>query len=132
LADDKNKILAMPPYLKKRIDSFRYAFQGIATLLREEPNAVVHLLISVIALALGFLLKISAGEWLAVVLCIGLVLSMEAMNTAIENLADFASKEKHPLIKKAKDLAAAAVFTCAAASLVVGIIIFLPKLIALL
>ncbi|MDR1783998.1 MAG: diacylglycerol kinase family protein [Dysgonamonadaceae bacterium] len=122
----------MSNYFKKRFASFGYAFQGIATLFREEPNAVIHLLITVVAIVLGFFLKISLGEWLAIIICIGLVLSMEALNTAIENLSDFSTKEKHPIIKKAKDLAAAAVFICAMASLTVGIIIFLPKLIALL
>lgn len=122
----------MNNYVKKRLASFGYAFQGIATLFREEPNAVIHLLMAVLAIFLGFLLKISMGEWLAIVVCVGLVLSMEALNSAIENLSDFSTKEKHPLIKKAKDLSAAAVFICAMASLIVGIIIFLPKLIALL
>lgn len=122
----------MADYLKKRIASFRYAFQGIATLFSDEPNAVIHLAITVLVIVLGFIFDISAGEWIAIVICIGLVLAMEAINSAIENLSDFCSKEIHPFIKKAKDLSAAAVVFCAAASLVVGIIIFLPKLLNLL
>lgn len=122
----------MGGYLKKRIASFGYALQGIVVLFKEEQNARIHLCVAAMAVFLGFGLKISANEWLAIVICIGIVFAMEALNSAIENLADHATKEKHPLIKKAKDLAAAAVFICAVSALVAGTIIFLPKLIVLL
>ena len=79
----------------------------------------------------GFLLQISLFEWVAVVLCIGLVITLELINSAIENMSDFVSPEKNDIIKKVKDLSAAAVFIAAICSAIVGIIIFLPKIIVL-
>jgi len=120
-------------YMKKRILSFRYAFQGIETLFRETPNAVLQLIAAAVAVIMGFLFHISRGEWLALIIVIGGVLAMEALNSALEVLSDYAcKKEIHPSIRKVKDLTAAAVLIAAMVSLVVGIIIFLPKIILLL
>ncbi|MDO5665613.1 MAG: diacylglycerol kinase family protein [Bacteroidia bacterium] len=116
-------------YIKKRIASFRYAFQGVATLFRETPNALIHLIMAVLSVLFGFIFSISATEWLAVIIVIGLVFTSEAINTSIETLADFVSKERNESIKKVKDLAAAGVLLAAIAALVVGIIVFLPKII---
>lgn len=123
----------MSNFIKKRADSFKFAFQGAATLFRETPNAWIHLILTVLAVKLGFLFRISTTEWLAVTIVIGLVLALEAINTAIENLADFACKKKvHPTIKKVKDLSAAGVLFASISALVVGLIIFLPKIVAAL
>ena len=120
----------MSNYLKKRFLSFNYAFQGIRALFTETPNAFIHLILAVAAVAMGFILRISREEWLAVVIVIGLVFAMEALNTAVETLANYAcKKEIHPMIKKVKDLSAAAVLLAALAALVVGIMVFLPKMI---
>lgn len=122
----------MSNYTKKRLLSFKYAFEGIRTLFVETPNAQIHLFMAILAVALGFFLKIARSEWLAVIIVIGLVFAMEGVNTAIENLSDFAcDKEIHPTIKKVKDLAAGAVLIMAIAALVVGIVVFLPKIIDL-
>ena len=121
----------MSDFLKKRIQSFNYAFQGIATLFRETPNAFIHLFLAVSAILLGFLFSISATEWLAVIIIIGLVLALEAINTSIETLADFACKERNESIKKVKDLAAAGVLLASIAALAAGVVIFLPKIIKL-
>ncbi|MBC7653927.1 MAG: diacylglycerol kinase family protein, partial [Oligoflexus sp.] len=75
---------------------------------------------------------ISAIEWLAVILVIGLVFITEIINTSIENIADFISPERHPKIKVIKDLAAAAVILSAIVSVIIGLLIFLPKLLALI
>lgn len=116
-------------YINKRSQSFNHAFNGLRVLFDETPNALIHLIAAAIAVALGFLFGISGGEWLAIIIVIGLVLSMEAMNSALERVSDYVChKEYHPLIKKAKDLAAAAVLITALAALAVGIIIFLPKI----
>lgn len=115
-------------WLKERIRSFRYAFSGIFLLFRETQNARIHLFSAVGVIIAGFLFSISALEWLAIVICIGVVLAAEALNSAIENLADKVSPEKNPLIGKAKDLGAAAVLFLALASLAVALIIFIPKL----
>ena len=120
-------------YIKKRIQSFGYAFQGLGTLFRETPNAQIQLIAAIVAVMLGFLLHISTEEWLVVIIVIGLVLALEAINSSLETLADYAcNKEIHPLIRKVKDLAAAGVLLAALAALVVGIVLFLPKIISIM
>jgi diacylglycerol kinase len=117
---------------KKRLKSFKYAFNGLKILIREEHNARIHIFITVCVLAAGLIFKISAGEWIAVVWCIGTVIALEMINSAIENLADFVSPEKHDKIKKVKDLAAGAVLLGAMAAVIIGLIVFLPKIIVFL
>ena len=120
-------------YIKKRIQSFGYAFQGLGTLFRETPNAQIQLIAAIVAVTMGFVLHISSEEWLAVIIVIGLVLALEAINSSLETLADYAcNKEIHPLIRKVKDLAAAGVLLAALAALVVGIVLFLPKIISIM
>ena len=116
-------------YIKKRIQSFAYAFCGLRILFKETPNALTHLIAAFIAISLGFICHISHHEWLAIIIVIGAVFSMEAINTALERLSDYScGKENHPAIKKVKDLSAAAVLIAALAALAVGIIIYLPKI----
>ena len=116
-------------YIKKRVQSFAHAFRGLRSLFEETPNALIHLIAAIIAITLGFAFRISSGEWLAIIIVIGTVFSMEAVNTALERLSDYTcNKEIHPTIKKVKDLAAAAVLIAVVAALTVGIIIFLPKI----
>lgn len=117
--------------LSERIKSFKYAFAGLKTLFVEEHNARIHLLAAVSAIVLGLALKISAYEWIFLVGAISLVFISELFNTSLEALADFVSPEKHPQIKKVKDLTAAAVFISALTALITGIILFLPKIIHL-
>ncbi len=119
-------------YLRARARSFKFAFKGIATLFREEPNARIHLFVMTCVLIAGALLGLSAGEWCAVLICIGGVLMAEAFNSAIEALADKISPGFDPLIGKAKDLGAAAVLLFVFAAVAVGLIIFIPKLLTLL
>lgn len=114
--------------LKKRVASFSHAFSGIKTALKEEHNARIHLAAAALAVALSLFFGISAYEWIAVVFAIGLVFSMELANSAIENAMDFISPEKHDTIRKIKDMSAAAVLASALAALVIGLIIFLPKM----
>lgn len=120
-----------PFSISQRLKSFKYAFAGLRTLFTEEHNARIHLIAAVIAMVFGILLKISATEWILLVGTICLVFICELFNTSLEALADFVSQQKHPQIKKVKDLAAAAVFISAFAALITGIIIFLPKIISL-
>jgi diacylglycerol kinase len=114
--------------IKKRLLSFTYAFNGLKILILEEHNARIHVVATIIALALGFILKISTFEWIAIIFAIGLVMAFEILNSAIENLANFVSSEKHEMIKKVKDLSAAAVLIAAITAFIIGIIIFLPKI----
>ncbi|NDW12812.1 diacylglycerol kinase family protein [Bacteroides sp. 214] len=115
-----------PFRLKDRLRSFVYAWQGIIILIRNEHNAWIHLFAVITVTALGFIFSITATEWIAVILCFGLVLAAEAFNTAIEKFVDHVSTEHHPILGKVKDLAAGAVLICAIAAAIVGLIIFLP------
>ncbi len=117
--------------IRKRAKSFGYAFEGIRTLLRDEHNSRIHLAAMIVAIALGFLLDISATEWCIVALCCGGVLMAEAMNSAVEAIADLVSPEFHPLVKKAKDVGAAGVLMMAMAAAAAGIIIYGGKILSL-
>ena len=112
----------------ERVRSFRDAGRGLVLVLRGQHNAWIHAMASVAALGLGWLLRISALEWCAVVVVIGLVWAAEAFNTALEALADAAVPERHPKIRDAKDAAAGAVLASAIAAAVVGAIVFGPRL----
>ncbi|MGV3609993.1 MAG: diacylglycerol kinase family protein [Fluviicola sp.] len=117
--------------ISERLKSFKYAFEGLRTLFMEEHNARIHAIGAVLAIVLGFALKVSLNEWIALVIVMGLVFICELFNTSLEALANFVSPEKHPQIKKVKDLAAAAVLMSAFSALITGIIIFTPKIIQL-
>lgn len=116
---------------QKRLKSFKYAFSGVKVFFKEEHNSWIHLLFTFIAIIIGFLLNISVLEWVALVFAIGFVFVAEIINTSIENMCDFISPEKQPVVGKIKDLGAAAVLLSAITSFVVGAIIFIPKIIAL-
>jgi diacylglycerol kinase (ATP) len=113
---------------KKRFDSFRYAFAGLKLLFKTQPNARIHIVISIFMTILGFGFQISKLEWVAIIGCFAFVLCLEAINTAIENLVDLASPAFHPLARNAKDVAAAAVLIAAIATVLIGTLIFLPKI----
>lgn len=115
----------------KMLRSFRYAIQGLKFLL-EENNTKFHVLASVIVLLVGFYVELSSIEWTIIIIQIGLVFAAETFNTAIEKLCDFVSPEHQPLIGKVKDLSAAAVLIVSFVAVIVGIIIFLPKILGLL
>ena len=118
--------------LKKFFLSFTYPIKGLKYAYRNEQNLAFDVGVALIVIIAGFFLKLSAGEWAVVALTIGLVLALELINTAIEAAIDLVTKEYHPLAKVAKDTSAAAVFIMACAAIVVGLIIFLPKLISLI
>lgn len=114
--------------ISKRLQSFQYAFNGLRILIKEEHNARIHLLATVLVVALSAILKITINEWIAVLRCIGFVFLAEILNTAIENLCDFVSHEKRQQIKIIKDLAAGAVLIATIISVVTACFIFIPKL----
>ena len=115
-------------FLKKEIQSFGHAFRGIGLLFREETHARIHALAVLCIVVLGFWLKIESWEWSAILICMGMVIALEAVNTAIERLSDRVSKENHPLAGNAKDAAAGAVLIAVIFAAVVWGIIFIPKL----
>jgi len=118
--------------LRKRVKSFGYAINGLRVMFSEEHNSRIHLLAAMVALVLGWFLKISPYEWSLLAIVIGAVFASELFNSALENLADHLSPEKHENIKKVKDLSAAAVLVFAIVSVVVAGLIFLPKIWAML
>lgn len=114
--------------MRKRFEAFKYAFHGIARGFRTEFHIRVHAVISVFTALAGLYFDIDKTEWMFVLVCMGLVLSAELFNAAIERLADRVTKENDSLIGAAKDLAAGAVLITAIVSLTLGIIIFLPRI----
>lgn len=114
--------------LQKRVSSFRFAIKGLADLFKTQPNARVHLVATVWVLGAGIYFHVSRTEWIALALCVAMVVSMEAMNTAIEHVVDLVSPDFHPLAGRAKDVAAAAVLLAAMGAVAVGGIVFLPKI----
>ena len=100
----------------------------MAHVIRSEMNMRIHVAAAIAVVVVGGLFGLAAWEWVAVLFCVGLVLSAECMNTALERLADRVSLEWHPLIKQAKDCASGAVLVLALTSAVVGGIVFLPKI----
>lgn len=118
--------------LKLVMRSFTFAFAGIIFMVRTQRNAQVHLFITSIVIVAGVYFSVSLGEWLALVLSITLVLALEAINTALEAIVDLASPQIHPLAKRAKDSAAGAVLIGAIGAAIVGLTVFLPRILALL
>lgn len=117
--------------IAKRLKSFTYAFHGLRVLLREEHNSRIHLLATLCVIVAGVVLHISALEWVAVVFAVGIVFSAEIFNSAIEDLSDVVCPERDERIKKVKDLSAAAVLVSAFTALIVGLVIFIPKIVTL-
>ncbi len=117
--------------IKKFINSFTYPIKGLKYAYRNEQNLAVDVGIAILVVLCGLIFKISGFEWAILALTIGLVISCELINTAIEAVVDLITEEYHPLAKVAKDTSAAAVFVFAIVSIIVGLIIFLPKIIML-
>ena len=116
----------------KFVKSFGYAFEGIAESFRVGRNFKVQLGFAVLAVILGVVLRIEPVEWAAVVICIGVVLGGECVNTAVEAIVDLASPDYHELAKRAKDCAAGGVLICSFASVAVAAFVFLPKIISMI
>jgi diacylglycerol kinase (ATP) len=107
---------------------FIYAFNGIRLSLKSGGNFLFHLFAAIVVISLGFYLKISNNEWIAIVICIAFVLAAETFNTAIEKLTDIISPNYNKNAGEVKDLAAGAVLICAIGAAITGLIIFIPYL----
>lgn len=114
---------------KRLINSFKYALEGLKYAFLYEQNLTVHIIATIIVIILGCLFKISVTEWLVIFLIIGLVIATELINTSIEATIDLITDEINPLAKIAKDTAAAAVLVFGLTALIVGTLIFIPKII---
>lgn len=115
-----------------RIRSFKFAFAGIWTMLKTQQNAWIHAIATIVVVVVGFALEVTPSEWCWLVLAIVAVWTAEALNTAIEFLSDVASPEYHPLVKKAKDVAAGAVLISAIGAAIIGLLVLGPHLLELL
>lgn len=117
---------------RARARSFRYAFAGIARLVRTQHNAWIHCVVAACVIVVGLWLGLAAWEWAVVAVCIGVVLAAEGFNSAIEALADRVTRDYDEAIGHVKDLAAGAVLLVVIGAVAAGLIIFLPKIYALL
>lgn len=115
--------------IKKFLKSFVYAGEGIKVMFVCGRNMKVNLFTAFVVIVLGIIFHISAFEWISCLLCFGLVISLEMINTSFENLVNLVSPDFHPLAKKAKDIAAGAVLVSVIIAFIIGLIIFLPKII---
>jgi diacylglycerol kinase len=117
-------------YLRSRMQSFRHAFAGLAFVVGNEPNMRIHIAAAVLAVILGWLLRIAAVEWRWLILAIGLVFGAEALNTAVEQTCNAITRQHNAAIKAAKDAAAGAVLVAAATAALIGASVFAPHVIA--
>lgn len=122
----------MKKLLQERLNSFKYAINGVRLLFTTQVHGKFHLFFGLFVIVAGFFFDISTTEWCLVTLSIAMVIGAEAFNTALEKLTDLVSPDYHTLAGQAKDLAAGAVLICALGTLVIGFIIFLPKVLMLL
>jgi len=109
--------------------SFGYAIQGIRSTFKKEPNFRVHILLGFFAIIFAYILKFQFVEWVVLLLAIFIVLILELINTSIESIVDIVSPEKKEEAKVAKDVGAAAVMMGAILSVLIGLLLFLPKII---
>ncbi|KAA0965450.1 diacylglycerol kinase family protein [Sporosarcina sp. ANT_H38] len=113
--------------MRKFMQSFVFAWNGIRHGILAERNTKLHLLATIIVILAGILTGLSQYEWFIVVILISGMLALELMNSAVERVVDLVTDVRHPLAKQAKDLAAGAVLMYAIGSAIIGLIIFLPK-----
>lgn len=114
------------------IKSFGYAFEGLFAVIKKERNMKIHCTAAILVVLFGLFLKISKTEWIICFLLFGLIMGLECVNTAVEAVVDLATEEIHPKAKLAKDAAAGAVLIAAIFAALVGMMIFLPKLLLLM
>ena len=117
---------------KKLINSFKYAFSGIVTAFKSEKNMKIHFAMMMLVIIFGILLKISLNEWLVCIMLFCMVIGSEMINTAVENVVNLAMPTKNEVAKNAKDISAGAVLVFAIGSAIIGLIIFIPKIINVL
>lgn len=119
-------------FISGRLHGVRHAFNGALALIKEEPSVQAQVVLAIIITLLGFFFDITATEWMFQLFAIGLVLSAEGLNSAIEAVADFVHPDYHLKIGHIKDIAAGAVFFAAVIAAIIGLIIYVPYFITLL
>ena len=114
--------------IKGRLKSFKNAFKGLRTFFHSETNAKIHFTAAIAAIGLGVFFRLNYWEWGLIIIAIAMVISTEAMNTAIETLTNLVTRDYNELAGKTKDIAAAAVLVTAFGAVAIGCIVFLPKI----
>ena len=115
-------------FLVNRLKSIKYAFMGMWRLIKTEASIQIQLVIAIVMTVAGFYFSISSTEWIMQCFAIGMVLSIEGLNTAVEEIANFIHPNHHPKIGIIKDVAAGAVFIASISASIIGLIIYLPKI----
>jgi diacylglycerol kinase len=118
--------------LKSRFGSFRFAMNGLLSLLKNEHNSRIHIIAAIVAIAMGIIVNLNHYEWSLLIIVIGIVFLTELLNSSLESLSDLIDPEWNELIMKAKDYGAAAVFVSAIVAIVIGGLIFIPKFLDLI
>jgi diacylglycerol kinase len=113
--------------MKKIKNSFKYAIQGIFTSFQTEKNMKIHVIIAILVTIAGIIFQISKAEWMVCILLFSMVIAGELFNTSIETVVDMIMPEKNEKAKVAKDVAAGAVFILAMGAAIIGLMIFIPK-----
>jgi diacylglycerol kinase (ATP) len=116
--------------MARLVSSFRFAWQGVVSAFRSEPNLRIHFLAICLTIPAGLFFTITSLEWVCITICAGIVLAAELFNTALEKLVDLVSPDFNPLAGKIKDIAAGAVLICSVCALIVGLVIFIPRILA--
>ncbi|WP_141431507.1 diacylglycerol kinase family protein [Bacillus sp. 03113] len=115
-------------YIGRVIRSFFFAITGIKDSFIQERNVKIHVVIALIVIGMGFKYSLSKMEWVFILIIITGMISLEMVNSAIERVVDLVTKDFHPLAKEAKDIAAGAVLIYAILAIIVGLVIFYPKI----
>ena len=118
--------------MKTFFNALLFALQGMKQFFSRDRNGQIQMVIGTTAIILGFTVSLSSFQWLLVLFCIGLVISLEMINSAIERFCDLVTTDFHPGIKIIKDVAAGAVLVASITSLIIGLIIFIPALVQFL
>jgi len=118
--------------MKTFFNAVLFALQGIKQFISRDRNGKIQLVFGATAIILGFTVSLTSFQWLLVLFCIGLVISLEMINSAIERFCDLVTTDFHPGIKVIKDVAAGAVLVASITSLIIGLIIFIPALVQFL
>lgn len=118
--------------MKKLINSFKYAIQGIISCFKTEQNMKIHLIIMLFVIIVGFILNLSKLEWIICIILFGVVISFEIINTAIEKTVDMITTEISPKAKIVKDISAGGVLVATISAIIIGLMIFVPKIMELI
>ncbi|MDP3358042.1 MAG: diacylglycerol kinase family protein [Lutibacter sp.] len=116
-------------FFLNRLKAIKYAAKGFWILITSEHSIIAQVSIGIILSVIGFLMHLSATEWMFQIMAIGLILVAESLNTAIEKMADFIHPEYHKQIGRIKDISAGAAFFAAIIAVIIGLIIYVPKFI---